>query len=483
VSRRRKAEPLKQTARTPLSLRFGPRSLAFRVIAFSTVWAILTLIVIFTLITTLYRQASERGFDSLLSAHLFNLIGSVGVSEGGSLTGAPDLGDLRFSEPNSGWYWSVEPASEGVRGELHSSSMTKAILSPSVAEVPFNASFQRSYATEGIDGEELEVFESEFVLDAKNRAARFRVMGNRTELEQEISAFQRRLLTYLSLFGVGMIAINAIAILLGLRPLRRVRDALAMVREGTAQTLDGRFPAEIEPLANETNALIENNKRIVERSRTQVGNLAHSLKTPLAVLINEGRALGGAKGKLITEQAASMQKQVDHYLQRARVAAQRDSVVYRTPVAPLVQRMVRVLQKLNPQTALSLSLPAVDIVFAGEREDLEELLGNLLDNAMKWAKSAVAVSVAPISGKKSGGGKEGAVNLFEISIEDDGPGIPEDKAREALKRGRRLDETKPGTGLGLAIVADLVNEYGGVLALERSSMGGLKAVVRLRSLH
>ncbi|TIQ98607.1 MAG: histidine kinase [Mesorhizobium sp.] len=483
MSRRRKAEPLKKTARTPLSLRFGPRSLAFRVIAFSTVWAILTLIVIFTLITTLYRQASERGFDSLLSAHLFNLIGSVGVSEGGSLTGAPDLGDLRFSEPNSGWYWSVEPASEGVSGELHSSSMTKAILSPSVAEVPFNASFQRSYATEGIDGEELEVFESEFVLDAKNRAARFRVMGNKTELEQEISAFQRRLLTYLSLFGVGMIAINAIAILLGLQPLRQVRDALAMVREGTAQKLDGRFPAEIEPLADETNALIENNKRIVERSRTQVGNLAHSLKTPLAVLINEGRALGGAKGQLIAEQAASMQKQVDHYLQRARVAAQRDSVVYRTPVAPLVERMVRVLQKLNPQTALTLSLPAVDIVFAGEREDLEELLGNLLDNAMKWAKSAVAVTVAPISGKMTGSGKEGAVNLFEISIEDDGPGIPEDKAREALKRGRRLDETRPGTGLGLAIVADLVNEYGGVLALERSSMGGLKAVVRLRSLH
>jgi len=234
---------------------------------------------------------------------------------------------------------------------------------------------------------------------------------------------------------------------------------------------------EIEPLANETNALIENNKRIVERSRTQVGNLAHSLKTPLAVLINEGRALGGAKGQLIAEQAASMQKQVDHYLQRARVAAQRDSVVYRTPVAPLVQRMVRVLQKLNPQTSLSLSLPASDIVFAGEREDLEELLGNLLENAMKWAKSAVAITVRPVAGK------DGAANLFEIDIDDDGPGIPEDKAREALKRGRRLDETKPGTGLGLAIVADLVNEYGGVLALERSVMGGLKAVVRLRSLQ
>ncbi|QPC94022.1 ATP-binding protein [Mesorhizobium sp. INR15] len=458
-------------------MRLWPRSLAFRVIAFSTVWAILTLIVIFTLITTLYRQASERGFDSLLSAHLFNLIGSVGISDNGALTGAPDLGDLRFSQPNSGWYWSVEPASEGVHGDLHSSSMTTAIRSPDVADVPFNSNFQRSYATEGINHEELVVFESEFVLDSKNRAARFRVMGNKTELEQEIGSFQRRLLTYLSLFGVGMIAINAIAILLGLQPLRRVRNALAMVREGTAQRLDGRFPAEIEPLANETNALIENNKRIVERSRTQVGNLAHSLKTPLAVLLNEGRALGGAKGQLITEQAASMQKQVEHYLQRARVAAQRDSVVYRTPVTPLVQRMVRVLQKLNPQTSLSLSLPAVEIVFAGEREDLEELLGNLLENAMKWARSAVSVSVMPLAAK------DDTANLFEISIEDDGPGIPEDKAREAMKRGRRLDETKPGTGLGLAIVADLVNEYGGVLMLERSGMGGLKAVVRLRSLQ
>jgi signal transduction histidine kinase len=448
------------------------RSLTFRVVALSTIWAIVTLVVIFTLITTLYRQTSERGFDSLLSAHLFNLIGSVGISDTGVLTGSPDLGDLRFSEPNSGWYWSVEPASEDVSGALRSSSMTRPLPSPSVADVPFNSAFQRSYTTEGLAGEQLEVFESEFVLDVKNRAARFRVMGNRTELEQEVATFQRRLLTYLSLFGVGMIAINAAAILFGLQPLRRVRNALAMVREGTAQRLSGSFPTEIEPLASETNALIENNRRIVERSRTQVGNLAHSLKTPLAVLLNEGRALGGARGQLIAGQAASMQKQVEHYLQRARVAAQRDSVVYRTPVGPLVERMTRVVQKLNPRVKLSHSLPAEPIVFAGEREDLEEMLGNLLENAMKWARDAAAVTVLPLA--------DGEGDRFEIAIEDDGPGIPADKAAEAVRRGRRLDETKPGTGLGLAIVADLVNEYGGTLALERSAMGGLKAAIRLR---
>jgi len=412
-----------------------------------------------------------------LSAHLFNLIGSVGVSDSGTLTGGPDLGDLRFSEPESGWYWSVEPVSKGLVGQLRSSSMTEPVASPSVEAEPFNAEFQRHYRVAGIVGEELEVFETEFVLDAQNRIARFRVMGNRSELEAEISGFEWRLFTYLSLFGLGMIAINAIAILLGLQPLARVRNALAMVREGTAQRLTGRFPAEIQPLANETNALIENNRRIVERSRTQVGNLAHSLKTPLAVMLNEGRALGGPKGQLFADHAAAMQKQIDHYLQRARVAAQRESVVYRTPVTPLLQRMVRVMEKLSRGTAFSLNLPATEVVFAGEREDLEEVVGNLLENAMKWAHSAVRISVEaaePVNEEPP---------RFSILIEDDGPGIPEDKAREALQRGKRLDETKPGTGLGLAIVADLVKEYGGALRLERSTMGGLKAVVELRGVQ
>ncbi|MDQ6436897.1 ATP-binding protein [Mesorhizobium sp. LHD-90] len=451
----------------------APRSLAFRVVAFSTIWAIVTLIVIYTVIAALYRETSERGFDSLLSAHLFNLIGSVGVSQSGFLTGSPDLGDLRFSEPQSGWYWEVEPVSEGLGGRLRSLSMTRSVPSPSIVEAPFNASFQRNYLTDGIGGEELEVFESEFVLDAQNRVARFRVMGNRTELDAEIGIFEWRLFTYLSLFGVGMIAINAVAILFGLRPLGRVRAALAQVREGTAQRLGGTFPTEIQPLANETNALIENNRRIVERSRTQVGNLAHSLKTPLAVLLNEARALGGDRGRLIADQASAMQSQLEHYLQRARIAAQRDSVVYRTPVRPLLERMVRVMAKLNAGTAISFAPPAEEMIFAGEREDLEEIVGNLLDNAMKWARARVVVSLAaapPID--------EHA--MFSIVIEDDGPGIPPDRAREVMQRGKRLDETKPGSGLGLSIVSDLVNEYGGRISLERAALGGLRAVVLLR---
>ncbi|MCC2688410.1 MAG: ATP-binding protein [Rhizobiaceae bacterium] len=458
-----------------LAATVGPRSLAFRVIAFSTGWAILALIVILTVISTLYRQSSERGFDSLLSAHLFNLIGSVSVSGDGRLIGRPNLGDLRFSEPGSGWYWAVEPISEELSGGLRSSNMTDAIAAPPVSEVPFAADFRRVYVGTGPAGEKIKVIESEFVLDAQNRIARFRMMGNLSELDAEIARFERRLSVYLLLFGAGMILINAAAILLGLQPLARVRNALALVRQGTAQRLDGRFPAEIEPLASETNALIDNNKRIVDRSRTQVGNLAHSLKTPLAVLVNEGRALGGGRGRLIADQAALMQEQIEHYLNRARVAAQRDSVVYRTPVTPLLQRLARVMEKLGPGKKVTLSPPPAEIVFAGESEDLEEIVGNLLDNALKWSRHKIAVAARELPRHDSGPG------MFQITVDDDGPGIPEERAREAVKRGRRLDETKPGSGLGLSIVAELVGEYGGRLSLERSELGGLKAVVELRS--
>ena len=455
----------------PSWLSLLPRSLAARVITFSTIWAIVALVVIATVVSSLFREASERGFDSLLSANLFNLIATIGASPEGDLVGIPDLGDTRYTTLNSGWYWAVEPAGAGLKGEARSMSLLSPIASPSVAEVPFDLSFKRRYVVTGPVGETLAILESEVVLGRLDQVARFRVTGNLDDLETEISAFNRQLYLYLLLFGVGMIAINAAAILLGLRPLGRVRAALAKVREGTAQRLDGAFPAEIAPLANETNALIENNRRILERSRTQVGNLAHSLKTPLAVLINEGHAIGGPKGKLIDEQTTAMRQQLEHYLQRARIAAQRESVVFRTPVAPVLQRMVRVMAKLNPDIDVSLQTPSAEVIFAGEREDLEEIAGNLLENAVKWGRKRVRVTLDGVPG-----GDGGVV----LSIEDDGPGIPEDKAREALKRGRRLDETKPGTGLGLAIVSDLIGEYDGSLILERSELGGLKAVVRLR---
>lgn len=440
------------------------RSLSFRVISLSTLWTIISFIAIATIISTLYGEARLKSFQQLLSAHLFSVIASVSVNDG-TLAGRPDPGEVRYSSPLSGWYWSVEPAADNLKGSLRSVSLgERNIDSPSTLNVPFDTSFQRQYTEAGPNGQQLSVVETEVVLDADNRVARFRVMGNLSEVEGEIADFRYTLYFYLGIFGLGGTLINAAVILFGLRPLDRVRRSLGDIREGKVTRLDEDLPNEIAPLAREMNALIDNNRRIMDRSRTQVGNLAHSLKTPLSVLVNESRTIGGTEGRLIAEQSAAMQIQVQHYLQRARVAAQRDSVVFRAPVTPILERLVRVTAKLNPHMDIKFNNYMDDVIFAGEQEDLEEIVGNLMENAGKWGRRIITLTLARV--------EQG----FEISVEDDGPGLAAEQIQDALARGKRLDETKPGTGLGLSIVNDTVREYGGTLTLERSSLlGGLHA--------
>ncbi|MBJ6132014.1 histidine kinase [Ochrobactrum sp. Q0168] len=442
------------------------RSLAVRVVTLSTLWVIAALVVVATLIGSLYSDAARSNFERLLTAHLFSLVGAVSVSTDGVLQGRPELGELRYSSPLSGWYWSVDPLASNVSGKLESPSLIGRIVPEMpITQAPFDSSFMRSYSLPGLNGEELFIVETEVVLDNAGRVARFRVMGNLSEVMNEISDFRTKLAAYLAVFGIGSILINAAIILFGLRPLDKVRQSLTDIREGRSSKLNASLPMEIAPLAREMNALIENNRRIVERSRTQVGNLAHSLKTPLSVLVNEGRAIGGDQGRVVQEQSEAMQVQIQHYLQRARIAAQRDSVVFRTSVAPVMERMQRVTAKLNPALHVSLRNDLPHAIFAGEKEDLEEIIGNLLENAGKWANRRVKITV---------GSALDAQRQFQIVIEDDGPGLEDDKIEAALKRGSRVDETKPGTGLGLAIVQDTVREYGGQLHLDKSPMGGLR---------
>lgn len=192
--------------------------------------------------------------------------------------------------------------------------------------------------------------------------------------------------------------------------------------------------------------------------------------------MNEGRNIGGRQGQLVIEQSDAMQVQIQHYLQRARVAAQRDSVVFRAPVTPVLERMIRVTAKLNPHLKVTFSNQFPAAIFAGEKEDLEEIVGNIMENAAKWGRSKIHLSLRAAQKPDAG---EGASNQFEILIEDDGEGLPADKMAEALKRGKRIDESKPGTGLGLAIVQDTVREYGGTLGLSKASLGGLAVQITL----
>jgi len=452
------------------------RSLTFRVLFLASLWAALALIAIAVVISTLYRQSAEKSFRDLLRAQLYNVINSVSTDEATRLSGTPQLGDLRFFQPKSGWYWIVEP----IGGALATETLTSASLGtgsipiPDTDSIPFDTRYERFYTTIDSFGNDVEVGETEVVLDDEGRTARFRVVGNRDVLEQDIDDFAGSLYLALAGFGVGSLMLNAAAILIGLRPLDRARKALEKIRAGESEQLDGDFPREILPLASEVNALIDSNRRIVERARMQVGNLAHSLKTPIAVLLNESRLISAPQGDLVKTQAEAMQSQVQSYLNRARIAAQRESVLARTEAQPVLERLVRVMRRLNAETQFPLTVDPPGLVLAMEQQDVEETVGNLLENAARYARTVVTlrVFVAPTDVR---GNDEGRKNWVVIEVEDDGPGLEPDQIREAMKRGKRLDESKPGTGLGLSIVSEIASEYQGTFGLSRGAGGGLLA--------
>ncbi|HLP69173.1 MAG TPA: HAMP domain-containing sensor histidine kinase, partial [Rhizobium sp.] len=356
------------------------RSLTVRVLLLATAWSAVALVTMAVVISALYRQGTERGFNNLLRAQLYNVINSVSIGDGDSLAGSPELGDLRFSQPKTGWYWLVEPLGNFTTAPLASTSLGLTDLPvPDINTVPFDDHYERFYPMTDPYGNHLRVAETEVVLDANGRAARFRVSGNVDVVEEDVRFFTTRLYTGLALIGLGGLIVNGLAILYGLKPLERARRALERIRAGEAERIEGVFPREIQPLANEINALIDSNRRIVERARMQVGNLAHSLKTPIAVLLNETRALPKSQASVVTAQAEAMQSQVSTYLNRARIAAQRESVLARTEFEPTLERLIRVMRRLNPETRFELKL-APGLVLAMEQQDVEETVGNLLEN-------------------------------------------------------------------------------------------------------
>lgn len=453
---------------------FG-KSLGLRVSILSTLWVVIALSAVSAVSVVFYKQSNEQYLERILTAHLYSLISAVSVSGDGRLQGTPELGDIRYLDPTSGWYWEVVSLSSNLRGRLTSASLgSKRISSPGEAVEPFDAKFFRSYRATGPDGQLLLVIENDVILDSQNRVARFRIMGNIDETRAQLRKFKDTLQLFLWTFGIASVLINIIIIYFSLRPLRRIRQSLADIRAGKADHLDTDLPLEVMPLAREMNALVDNNQRIVERFRTQVGNLAHSLKTPLSVIANETDRMQTAQATLLREQAKAMQAQIDHYLQRARIAAQRDSVIYQTAVREILQRLVRVMEKLNPEKTIDFKMLEDDAVFAGEKEDLEEMVGNLMENACKWGRERIALSCFLLKA-------EGQQGVLSISVEDDGPGLNVQQRDEAIKRGRRLDESKPGTGLGLAIVTDMVREYGGNISLDDSTLGGLCVTISLPS--
>jgi signal transduction histidine kinase len=432
-----------------------PGTLSRRLFLLTSLWAVVSIALVAFLLSEAYRQNAQRRFAELVTANLYNLMGSVEPGADGRLSGTPDLGDPRFGSFRSGWYWVVQSVSDP-SNRLASASLAGGDV-PEPEGVAFDERFQRSWTYPDPDGQLLTAVEARVFLGSGNDIYSFRVTGNQGEMTEEIGQFARTMVLLLSVFGLGFVVASFVIVRIGLRPIEGATQRLGDIRDGKADRLEGEFPSEIRPLIDETNALIESNRAVIERARTQVGNLAHSLKTPLAVLINEAQSAPPALKRIILEQAGLMQHQVQAYLDRARISARHATVTSRTEVVPAI--------------AMEKRFERQDLVFSGETQDFEEIAGNLLENAARFASSRIVLSAQRVDGARR--------PMLRLSIEDDGPGMTPEQAREALKRGTRLDETKPGSGLGLSIVNDIVKEYGGELVLERSAMGGLAAIVLL----
>lgn len=300
------------------------------------------------------------------------------------------------------------------------------------------------------------------------------VAGEASDIFDETRAFDYYLGGIFAALSVVLVLTTIFQVRFGLAPLKRISEKIADVRSGRAERLEGEFPVEIAPLARETNALIDANREIVERARTHVGNLAHAIKTPLSVIVNEASAYAADPfASKILEQADVMRDQVAHHLQRARIVARLAIIGTVTEVAPALEALRRTMEKIHHSRAIAIAI-TIDVKpatkFRGEQQDLEEMVGNLIDNACKWAASRVFIEVQVEQPAKPGVGP-----TLRIIVDDDGQGLSPAERAQVSRRGQRLDESKPGSGLGLSIVVDLAALYGGSLVLGNAPIGGLRA--------
>lgn len=443
------------------------RSLAFRLIAGAALWIIAALAIGGIVISALFRDSVERNFDARLSVHVDSLIAVTTTDNANRMIISRTLPDPRFNIPYSGWYWQVSDQQGGP--QVRSRSLWDKALTP---PPPDEVGVMQTEEIKGPDGDLLRIRFIDVTLPdfpIHSPPVRFAVAARVAELKAELRPFNLALVWSLGVLGLGLAAAVAIQVRFGLQPLRRIRVALNNIRQGRAMHLEGEWPSEVQPLVKEMDALMDHNADVLDRARTHVGNLAHALKTPLAVLTNEVSRKDGPRGDAIGRQVEAMHRWIDHYLARARAAATGTVLGARTAALPVIEDLKRTLLRIHADKTLTIDVAATNpaAAFRGERQDLEEMLGNLMDNACKWAGAAVALSV------------DIQAERLRVAVDDDGPGLAPEQREEAMGRGKRLDESAPGSGLGLAIVKDIARLYGGELKLEESPAGGLRAVLLL----
>jgi signal transduction histidine kinase len=470
-------------------------SLVRRLIWLAAVWILAALIAAGVALNLFYRQTTERRLqeslaevsDTLLAAAHVGREGLVSVpvvdtgDKGASRIPPATVIDARANRTLSGRYWQIgEPipgppggVSQGLRPLVRSRSLFDADLKGppgGLATVLAHPGRPVFYDTVGAAGEPVRAAALMSLLPGRTEPLVFVVAEDRRPIDEDAGRFAWLTAFSLITLGAGLVAAVFFQVRVGLAPLFLLGREIADVRKGKQQRLLAAYPQEISPLAEELNQLLDNNQEVVERQRTHVGNLAHALKTPLSVMLTEAGAEENELAGVVRRQATIMRGQVDHHLRRARAAARAQGAGERTPVEDVVDEMAVMLERVFQEKGVEIDWRVEgDLCFRGERQDLQEIVGNVLENACKYGASHVFARAMPA----------GQAGKLALIVEDDGPGLPQERREEVLKRGARLDETAPGSGLGLSIVDELARAYGGGVTLEDSPMGGLKVVIEL----
>lgn len=436
-------------------------SLSWRMIAISAIWIVVLLLGGGLALDRTLTSLVERNFDTQLNNNLTALIASAEIQQTGEIWLIRPMGDQRFLEPNSGLYWQISATdSEEV---LPSRSLWDQTLD--LADSRENEVL--NYDSQQFRGEPLRIAQRDAILPGSDTRWTFAVASSRGEIDEQIGRIQRILVISFVILGLGLMVLVLLQSYVGLRPLRRIEAAIQHIRTSGSNRVTDPLPLEVQPLVQELNMLLEHSERQAEEARTHAGNLAHALKTPLTVVNNAATAHAPDLASTVIREARTMRRHVDHHLARARAVGRRAVGHAQTPVWESAEAVRRAIERLYPDVRFDID-GSRDGKVAIERQDLDEILGNLIENAAKYGGGSVFVTIDA----------EPEDRRCVLWIEDDGMGIPEEKRIEIFDRGARLDTGKPGTGLGLAIVRDVAEIYGGSVDLSESEdLGGL--LVRL----
>ena len=438
-------------------------SLTRRMIVVAALWISLLLLLGGYALDSVLRRSLERTFDDQLQLELKALIAASEIGPDGEVRLNRQLADQRFIETYSGKYYQVSAP------ESEDPLISRSLWDRRLRVPPAHDDNKPNIYDSGEFGvqEPLRVAERDGIIPGSRLRWRFQVAQSREALDAQIAQLQSILVWSFAVLGAGLLILAALQTVYGLWPLRQVRRDVSLIRSGAKTRIGESFPGEIRPLTEEINQLLAHSEDQAEEARRHAGNLAHALKTPLTVITNAATAASPDLAAAVCREAQVMRRQVDHHLARARAIGRRSSVQARAVVWDSLQAVERAIDRLYEDVTVDIAGDKSAQVRV-ERQDLDELIGNLVENAAKYGGGRVFVTVEP------------AADKVDIIVEDDGTGIPEEERETIFARGARLDTGKPGTGLGLAIVRDVAEIYGGSVRLEESEdLGGLLARLTL----